>query len=178
MTLLYGEADASQRASLEQHLAGCEQCRSSVAAFKGTMGELSTWKLPRKRQRQRTPVAAWAAAAAILALAAVGGARLWTLEAQVRELRAEVARTAGDSSIASLREELRQVAAENEKARASDRDAFAGALQRAQATAAANYATLRKELETVAILTEAGFQSTQSEIAQLASDARDNSSTQ
>ena len=174
MTLLYDEAEGTERASLEQHLAKCEQCRVSLAAFRTTMGELSAWKLPRRQQRRRIPAASWAAAAAILLVATVGGMRLWTLEKQVRELRAEVAQKAGGSSIATLREEMRQMAAQQEQLRATDRDAFAMALQRSQATAAANYATLRKELETVAILTEAEFQSTQTEIANLASASKDN----
>jgi hypothetical protein len=44
--LLYGEADPETRRLLEEHHAGCQDCRAELEALRGVRRALGEWKLP------------------------------------------------------------------------------------------------------------------------------------
>jgi putative zinc finger protein len=45
VTYLYGEATATERASFERHLDGCDECRNGLAAFGRVRHDLGAWQL-------------------------------------------------------------------------------------------------------------------------------------
>lgn len=45
VTYLYGEANATDRASFERHLDGCEECRNGLTAFGRVRRDLGAWQL-------------------------------------------------------------------------------------------------------------------------------------
>jgi len=169
MSLLYGEAAADERAALEGHLAECSQCQSAYAAWKETRHDLDTWQLPALKKHRASPSIAWAAAAALVACAVFGGARVWTLEKEVGRLRADLQQQTTPQIVQSeVRRLIGTMTADSQENQTADRQAFIAALDKIQAADAERYALLRKELETVAILTEASFQRAQNEIANIA----------
>jgi predicted anti-sigma-YlaC factor YlaD len=88
---LFDEATPDERTAIEEHLASCERCASTLAELKGTVSTMQSWKdeeLPRSvvllpsrlepdRSRFKTPMwlrgLGWAAAAAVLVLALTHG---------------------------------------------------------------------------------------------------------
>jgi anti-sigma factor RsiW len=71
MDVLYGEADAAVRASVEEHLASCPACREEAARLRALRRDLRAWRLPGARP-SFTPrgvvLPRWVAAAALLVL--------------------------------------------------------------------------------------------------------------
>jgi hypothetical protein len=144
-------------------------------------------------------VARWAVAAAVAGLAIAGGARLVAMNNEIKQLRAEVQsgrqefestlreQLAGEmrrdmnSALARITEEasrsaskdaqtlIAAVAAKLEEKRLTDQQAMMAALQKVNEQHVTDYASMRKELETVAVFTETGWQRTQNQIATLAS---------
>ena len=162
MSYLYDEIESEPRASLEQHLAGCAECRAQLAEWRRTASHLDAYAIaPMHARPAARPWArpALAAAAAVLLLFAgfafgrSGGVSPAELEAVKREARAE-ALAAGR---AEAQRQLQQFAADMGKR-----------LDTLQAQQDNDYASLRKELETVAVLTEAGFQQTANRLVALA----------
>jgi hypothetical protein len=81
--------------------------------------------------------------------------------AQVTEQASQSATTEAQMLIAAVARTL-------EEKRVADQQATLAALQKVNAQRVSDYASLRKELETVAVLTEAGFQRAQNQIVNLA----------
>ena len=110
-----------------------------------------------------------AAAAAIVALAIAAGVRITALNKDVKNLRAELRRESAERIAAAT--EARSLIAEFTKTmetkRTEDQRVTLAALQQLSTKHAQDYSGLRKELETVAVLTEAGFRAAQSEIANI-----------
>jgi anti-sigma factor RsiW len=183
MSYLYDELPAKRHASLQTHLQSCAECRAQVAVWQSAARELSGWKIPRRRKTPRTAVLTrWAMAAAIVALAVVGGERIFTLSNEVKNLRAEVQRGAKRNIDAAMAEAVERatrsanvevqaliaaVVQQWEQKRLADQQATIGALQKISTRYAQDYAALRKELETVAVFSEAGWQRTQNQISSL-----------
>lgn len=179
MTLLYGDGPEQSLQSLRAHLASCAECRHRYASWEKAAGDMNTWKLtpPVRRTSVATPLLRWAAAAAVAGLAIAGGMRLWTMERTVNELRAELRQKGSPAGIEQLRAETRKMVeaatAEFEQKRSSDQQAVVALLDQLQRKSAATYAGLRKELETVAVMTEAGLRHTENEIANIAYTPRE-----
>jgi hypothetical protein len=184
MSYLYDELAAKERAAMDAHLQSCVECRSALATWQSATRELNEWKLsPCRKASRPAAVLPWAIAAAFVALAAVGGMRMIALDKQVKELRAEVQRSAGQDMHAALAQVSEQatkaanaeaqsliaaVVQEWEQKRLADQQAVWSALQRVSARNAQDYVSLRKELETVAVFSEAGLENAQHEISRLA----------
>lgn len=153
---------------------------------------------PRRTARQTPvpklvrPWLKWAAAAALIAGLGFSAGRFWTpgqvdaqklrarLEPELRQqLRAELVQT--------LREELNKSAAETlaaaseqshkmladyagkiENARAADNSVISAALDRLDSQQANDYVLLKKQLDTVAVLTDAGLRQTENQMVELA----------
>ena len=79
---------------------------------------------------------------------------------------------------AELTEVMSAVESRHQEQRATDQRTYLAALQQIQARNAEVYAGLRKELETVAVFTEAGLEQTRNQIATIADPRFDESSQQ
>jgi len=184
MSYLYDELPPGTRAPLQTHLDGCDECREQVAAWRHATLQMSEWTLPRRRRVSRTGgLARWAVAAAVVALATVGSVCLVSLEKDVKQLRtdvrgqvqrelntalAQVTEQATKSASAEAQALIAAVAQNLEEKRLADQQATLTALQKLNAQRMTDYATLRKELETVAVFSETGLQRAQNQISSLA----------
>ena len=185
MSYLYDELPSEERATLQTHLQTCAECHGQLAHWQTATKSLGEWKLPPRRS-----VAAYrvvircSTAAALLALGVIGGARLVALNSEVKQLRAElqsnmdsrfnaaaaqVLEQATKSAAAESQTLVTAVAQDLEGKRVADQQATLAALQKLATRHAQDYASLRKELETVAVFSEAGWQRAQSQISSLAS---------
>lgn len=148
MDFVYGEkADAAE---LRAHLANCADCRRDVEGWRATMRTLDAWKLtPQTGRVGGAGWLRWVAAAAIFL--AVGIA----IGASVRK-GPDVA--AIERSIHALAERVDQ-----------ERAATAMALRDFEARRVTDLVSLRRDLEQVAVATDAGLKMTQSQLVRLAS---------
>jgi len=195
MSYLYDETAGEQHGDLTAHLSVCAECSNRVAAWRDAAKDLDAWKLPaRRRHSLRIPaVARWAAAAAIVlsfgfvfgrasAPSAASVERMRAalepgLRQQLRQefaetLRAEMVKyseatlaTAGMQA-RELVENYSRVADQN---RAVDTRAFLAALDKLDTQRLSDYAALKRDLDTVAVYSEAGYRQTQRQLVQLAS---------
>jgi hypothetical protein len=189
MSFLYDELEPDQRENYQAHLAVCPACKRQVDAWRGTQTELAHWSIPPQVHAvPSTPFPwRWAAAAAVLLLAsgfalgrfATPAVDTAALRQELRselaaELRADLRQTA-QATLATARDEARDQVAEfaryYEQNRTEDQQALARTATRLETKQASDHASLRKDLETVAVLTEAGFRQTQQQLVDFA-DAR------
>ena len=165
MSFLYGELPPELHAESAQHLETCAACRAQVAAWRSTLADLDAWRVPAgtSRPARWLQPLKWGIAAALLLGAGFGFARLTTPDAAT--LRAAV-----ESEIRQqTSRDFARLARSLEAGRAEDRQAMLEILQKLESQRASNFAALRKELETVAVLTEDGLQDTRDRLVQLAS---------
>ena len=163
MEYLYDEASPDQRRTLDAHLATCETCRHSLSAWQRTTDQLDAWKLTPHVPARRHWSQLWLrAAAAILLLATGVVAGHWTSHI--------VGPPAGPSERwqSDFNNVRAQLLAELKKQQATEIRSLMAALQRVDQRRAEDYASLRKALETVAVLTEAGLEQTQEQLVRLA----------
>ncbi len=165
ISYLYREVSTERRALLANHLRDCPPCAAQLNAWKTTAKGLDALPLPRQAEPAgkrpqiglARPAIQWAAAVLILAGIAFGAGRLSSGIADYKRLRAAIE--------PELREQLRQ---EFEARRAEDNREIYAALEKLNGQRLADYVTLKKELDTVAVLTDAGLRNTEQELAQLA----------
>ncbi|HEY2952124.1 MAG TPA: zf-HC2 domain-containing protein [Verrucomicrobiae bacterium] len=189
MSYLYGEVSTDEKSRLHAHLTGCAECSAKVSTWRGGMKSLDDWPLPAAARTRRSwqPMLKWAAAAAIvLGLGAAMGrltspawgdvrgfkARLENefqqkLEFTRAQLRDEFKRQQEEAR-AETQRVLGEMAQASEQKRESDQQTTAAALRQLEANRARDYAALRRELETVAVLTQDGFEQTQERFVQMA----------
>jgi anti-sigma factor RsiW len=165
ITFLYGEVSTDQKIALQSHLKACGSCRQQMAEWKETGCTLNEWHRVSVGAHGRAPFVTAlkyaAAAALVLGLGFLGGRfstaqDLRTLHAQMREL-------ADQSKTQAKAEAAEQLRAFAEKIEAR--------VKTTQIQTAADYTSLRKELETVAVLTQASLQQAQQQIVQLAGNS-------
>ena len=183
---LYGELPPDASAEVDDHVRACPACQRQLSAWRETQGALDAWKLPASARRiEAFPRAArWAvAAAAVLGLGWVGGRLSLPTPPDPAQLRAAMA--------PALKQELRQefqaelaaaIKNTDQRAdaklvelaqawaatRAEDQEAMRTAYQRADLQRRTDYATLRRDLETVAVVAQAAIGTTQEQLTQLA----------
>jgi hypothetical protein len=198
MSYLYDELTGDQRASLAAHLAVCPDCKTGVNEWRAVRNDLNAWQLSTKRGRfsSRWPLVRWAAAAAIMIGVGFGIGHFTTaaavdtnklraaIEPSVREqLKQEFAQTlrselekVSAATLATSNADAKQLIADllklYESNRTEDNQAVYNALNKLDAQRLADYTSLRKELETVAVLTDVGFRRTQQQLVQLADYAQ------
>ena len=182
MAFLYGESAAPRRREMGAHLADCPACSAHAKAWRASLHDLDEWILPASRPAPRAwlPVLRWAAAAiVVLGVGMVLGRLMSPSAGDVAALKASVAklsetvRRGPDASVAAATtaanaETLRllsQYASLQDNQRTADQLALKDVLD----TYDVRLATLRNELETVAVNTEGGFQLTRQNMAQLVS---------
>lgn len=182
MSLLYGEVTSEQKTMLDSHLESCAECRAQVETWQRASRQLTAWKMPAPtRRRSSVPLLKFAAAAAIVTLGVLGGVRLFVLNHEMAQLRAELKREVADrnTALAQIDQQAAKAAAIEaqalmtefakalEEKRLEDRQLVLATLQQIQTKHAENYTALRKELATVAVLTEAGLRYAHNEIANI-----------
>jgi hypothetical protein len=164
MSYLYAETNSKDKAGLTAHLRECDACASRLDQWRSAANHLDGWQIKPRTARSSAagvpgllarPVAQWAAAGLILLGGFLAGRLGSTVDA--RKLRAQIEP-----------EIHRQMINEIEARRQADNRAFAAALQKLNSQRIADYVSLKKELDTVAVLTDAGLRYTERELAQLA----------
>lgn len=164
VSYLYDDLEFEARRTVERHLGQCAECRGSVAGWRGVGGRLDGYAVTPSRLMSPPawqPLTRWAmvavtASAILFAGFMVGrmtGVSRAELEAVKREAQSAATAIARNDSERRLREF------------ALNTDQRLLALQSQQT---ADYAALTKKLETVAVLTEAGFRQTEKQFVQLA----------
>jgi hypothetical protein len=196
MSYLYDEMETTERARLAGHLEGCTQCRARVAEWQGAQRNLDDWRLEPRRTRKAAVLARpwlkWAAAVVLLAGVGFSAGRFSVarpvdaqkLRAQIepelrQQLKAELVQTMREeldksaaATLAASREQTRGMlvdyAQKIENARADDNAVISAALDRLDSQQADDYASLKKQLDTVAVMTDAGLRRTENQMVELA----------
>lgn len=190
MDWLYGELAPDKQSTLQAHLAHCDHCESRLSRWRGALKNLDGWQITptaKERSRRTWPAALagltrnWAAAAILLVgvgllLHSANSATLRAsldkrLEQQVTAARADLAATfaaATATNRAQLEALVAQVTASTDRDRSTDHQAILAALRELDAKWLAVYGSLRRELETVAVLTETELNDTQQQLVELA----------
>ena len=189
MPFLYGEVTPDLRQQLKTHLEGCAECRDELERWKLSLARLDAWKLPRSRKPAElfVPLLKWAAAALLVLGFGIGIGRISAsgsdaakeraaLKFQIKqELRQELAQLARDemnraspATLASARSEAERLLAAFAASLATQRDADNQTIRTALERLQLQNLSLKKELDTVAVNTDAGLQQTEQQLAQLA----------
>ena len=189
ISYLYDEADPGTRSRLEAHLTGCASCRAQHEEWQRVRNRLNSWKLAPPTatpaaNRVFRPLVRWAAAALLMiALGFALGRSAGTsaqdvaalretlreemaqiVESQIGEFRAATLAAANEQTRAALDEVVNYC----EARRASDQQAIANTLSRMDDARAADYVSLRRDLETVALNSDVGLRQTRQQLVRLA----------
>jgi hypothetical protein len=172
VAFLYEDCDRAEKSETAQHLDTCAECRNQLQTWRATATtlhkyevapSLSLWERAGVKALRRSWLPFSAAAAALLAAGIVLGTH-WQSRANsnqtqlVAELRQRVEISEQENAkTKKLLADLSESMAEN---RAKDQAALVAVAQELQAT--------RKDVETVAVLTEAGFKNAQNQLVRLA----------
>jgi len=196
MSFLYGEDSPARHAELGAHLHQCAECRGQVQTWRGGMTALDAWTEPQPRRRWApAPAVRWAAAAAVILGLGIGVGRITSpAQAEMQQLTAAL-RAEMDTKLASAREEfdrtLQQQQAEvaevvqaaaidaageelehlsarianviNQR-READQETYLAALKQMEE----RYATLRQDLDTVAVNADDGLSQAREQLIELA----------
>lgn len=190
MSYLYGELNNNERANLKAHLQNCPDCAAKVGEWQSARTHLDAWRLPRVRRPQigfALPVFKWAAAAAVFLLVGFSIGRLTSASADVEKVRVAIEPQMRQEFTRMLQQELNKtasatLAASGEQAkalladyatafetkRAEDNDAIFSALEKLDSQRVADYLSLKKDVDTVALNTDAGLRSAEQQLIQLA----------
>ncbi len=173
MCFLYGETSRTERERLAAHLHGCAECQSRVQGWRGTVQQLEHWQVAPERATRRRWASAvkWSAAAAIMICVGFGFGRVFKpTPVNATEIRASIKSEICKEMIAQAgtqRTEWEQYKALLDQQRAEDGRALLAAMRKLEAERQQELLALRKDLETVAVLTQAGFRQANQQIATL-----------
>jgi Putative zinc-finger len=192
---VFGETNAEVRRRLHQHLKSCPECQVLVQDWKRSLGRLDAWKLPRRARfgQVLSPLLKWAAATAVVLVLGVGFAlgRLAgpkadpqavraVIEPQIRLelqrelaalLRRELAQTTTTTLTAAgeqSKDLLLNYARALESKRAEENQALLAALDKLNQQRLADVVSLKKDIDTIALNTDAGLRQTERQLVQLA----------
>ena len=163
MSYLYDELEPGPRLALEHHLGNCGDCRSQVAEWRSTMRGLEAYAVAAPRASLRVgqpwtrPALTAVAAALVLIVGFALGRNHGVSRAELEAVKRDAAAQGLVAGRAEAQRQLQQFATDMGKR-----------LDTLQTQQTSDYASLRKELETVAVLTEAGFRQTENRLVALA----------
>ena len=154
---IYHELEPARQTELARHLETCDECRHCVDAWRSVRSELATWKLPITCAPPHAFPAAmrWAVAACLLLASGFALAR-WNAPApaDTARLRAELA--------GEIRQQLATQLAHYDTDQRSRQEQFQQAVVEAigqiETRQLADHASLRKDVETVALHTQEQFE--------------------
>jgi len=197
---LAGEASPETQKKLSVHLQGCPECAAEIAGWQRSISRLDRWELPPLRRSRREwlePAIKWGIAAALVLGMGFGIGR-WSartthdtaalreeLQAALAANRAEITNEfhaqltgalnqalAGAAEVSST--EARRLFGEFMKVlnetRAEDQQTLLVQLDRLQQRHAVDYLALRKDLETVAAMTDDELRRTRQGLRHFAAD--------
>ena len=160
---LYDELNPTRQAEVAAHVEACDSCRSTIESWRSVRTNLAAWKLPAAKQRvvsthSTSNPLRWAVAAAVLLATGFGVARATApKQPDLAALRADLVR--------DLRQEVRQelnteltthTTALTESQREFQRQMIL-ALDRLEVRQVADQGSMRKDVETLAVHTQAQF---------------------
>lgn len=193
--LLSGDLPADEQTEATSHLKSCPECAERVERWRFSINRLERWSLPRRTPHARfaPSMFKWAAAAAIVLGAFFGLGRVSAPQSvDLEALRAELEPNLRAALVVEFEETVRdqwtdklagrihesiESAAEQMQrdllqaaqiSREQDHRAILALLERLRSDTAANYISLRKDLETVASLAENEIQQAQLGLIRLA----------
>ena len=158
VSFAYGELAATEQKLVETHLAQCPTCARQIDEWQTLKGQLSSWKIPTpsRRNPHRFEPVKWAAAAMVMLALGFAFGRVSNSSLDVEKLRQE------------LRAELTQsLSAQINSNRTADREQFIAMLRDVEEQRLTDYAQLRKDLETVAVVADEKLTTTQRAITRL-----------
>lgn len=160
MDFLYGESPSTERAELQQHLAGCEACRQQTQTWQGAMKKLDAWTLESPTRRQGFPVWGgawkWAAAACLVLTSAFAAGRWSGPSVDLPALQAQLAKPLQADVERALQQKL------DEQIRQATEQAMARAREQAQKELTVKFQQIADQA------TAAAMDSTASQLKQLA----------
>ncbi len=190
---LFGEAKPEVRRQLKAHLRDCADCRNEIDSWQRSLGRLNAWKLPPAPKAVPTfaPILNWAAAAALVLLVGFGAGRLTAARADVakvraalapelrRELSQEFARFVHDELERSASATLAAAGQQTDQAvtllakalqtqRAEDNRTVSEALNKLESQSFAQFVSLKKDLDTVAVNADDRLRDTAQGLVELA----------
>jgi hypothetical protein len=187
-----GEATRDERQRLSEHLRNCPDCRREIESWKRSLSRLDRWRLPAPPRNSQAfaPLLKWAVPAfGVVVLALVFAAGRFSgksasaeqlravLEPRLRQelqnefapmIRYEIAKSSAitmDAARQQTQELLSAAAQVLETRRANDTRAVYAAMDKL-------YVALKKDLDTVAVNTDAGLRRTENQLVQLADYAQ------
>jgi anti-sigma factor RsiW len=153
-----GEAGTKEARGLKQHLEHCTECRQEIDAWRRSLGHLNAWKLPSPGRARFnsffSPLLKWAAAAAIVLTTGFAVGRLTAAKLETETVRRAIE--------PELRQQLRQEFA----------TMLREEMDRAETQRLADLVSLKKDLDTVAVMTDASLRRTERQLVQLADYAQ------
>jgi hypothetical protein len=197
---LFGEATPEARHKLADHLQNCPDCAAEIAGWRQSLNKLDRWKLPRMRARSAQgppPLLKWGVAAALVLAAGVGLGR-WSVPAvdlNALQTRIETSVTSSlagelqrqlntdlrsalagvmDASAGETQRRLGEFIQTFNRAREEDRRITSAWIENVQKQHAADYLSLRTDLETVASLTDEEIRRARQSLNQLAANQSNN----
>ena len=151
----------ARHAEVAHHVDACDECRALVDRWRGVRTNLTTWQLPivARVPAMRSPNGTgsglrWAVAAAVLLGGGFALARMTEKPVDLAALRTDLAQELRKEVRQELVAELRNYSAKQ----AAWQEEFQGEVVNVVRQQAANHASLRKDLETMAVLTEEEIQ--------------------
>lgn len=153
MDYLYHEAPANERAKLSAHLAACPECRTQVQGWQQTMTSLNTWQPAIKEAPAFSwlPAIRWAAAAAIMLSLGFALSQMTTPKVDVAALQAQVRTEIAAELKQQMQQEMAQFTTAQAKQRVDDQQQLVQTLRQMEAQRLADFASLRYELENLAM---------------------------
>jgi len=200
MSFLYDDVDSGKKAELAAHLRGCPDCARAVREWKSVQRLLDAWQFhPAKRVASRVPTPwlwpalRWSAGVAMLVATGFFAGRISSasdarqlraaIEPAIRqELKQEIAqslRTELDkttaATLAASAEQAKAIVAdyarEAEARNAATASDIYAALDQMESQRVADYVSLKKDVDTVAVNTDAGLRETERQLVLVADAA-------
>lgn len=165
---LYEELSPARQVEIEQHVQDCAECRARIASWRSMRRALHSWELPQRSPSVAQPrisrtweIARWAVAAMVMLGVGYGvGHSMGAASPDVNKLRAELAEQLRGELRHDLQTEMMHFATDDlAQQRQEYQRALVQAAAQLEARRLADYTALRRDVETVAVQTQEGFES-------------------
>lgn len=190
MSFLYDETTAAEAGELKAHLETCAECRAKADGWSATRQSLNTWQTPVTAptlKRSTNGAIKWALAASVVLLVGFTAGRISQpnsvnlqvelakarqeiaaeVKAQLQANLQEIARTTTVANQEQSRQLFEEFLAKYQTARAEDQQTTVNWLRQMEERHKTDFAWLRKDLETVAVMAEDKLNRTAMKVQQL-----------
>jgi hypothetical protein len=166
---LYEEVSPARQFQIAQHVDACAECRARVTSWRNIRQALHSWELPQRslkligqpRTTKTWQIVRWAVAAMVMLAVGYGmGRNTGASPSDVKQLRAELAQQLRGELRQDLQTEMMRFATDDlAQQRQEYQRALVQAAAQLEARRLADYTALRRDVETVAVQTQEGFES-------------------